>query len=571
MKLFLIDGIGPFFHQDERPLINWSKLPFQNLECDGRFDRGRFAPIRELFRGFCKRVAKLGFNAITLDDLAHLIDRREYPAALRRKISEYRVAYAELFEIALREGLAVYLTSDVMFDLDSAKRRRRPSVASIVRLLERGCHEVFAKFPEVAGIIFRLGEADSGDWQGDFRSDVALRSPKDARRFIKSLLPCFERHGKNMIVRTWSVGMYELGDLIWNRNTFSKVFDGIESKRLIISMKHGESDFFRFLPVNKLFFRSNHQKIIELQARREYEGFGEYPAFIGWEYQAYAAQLASARNVVGCSIWCQTGGWSAFRRLTFIERSSLWSELNTVVALRIFKEKLTVQEAVAEYFHGRFSDAQVELFLELLRLSDEVLRELLYLDDFSSRKIFFRRVRVPPVLWVYWDRIIVNHLMRKILRTFVLDGNLAVTMGRGALRKIRAMQRIADTLELTDTGLDFQYHTFQILSVAREYYLLPFSTERVRRLERLKERYEQRYKARYEVALDFKKLPVSRERLERILSLFLRDKRGYRLIKDRVIGASLSIILSRILGHLEGEWIPRFATERAMGLRAIFK
>ncbi len=34
MSLLLIDGIGPFFRDDRRTRINWSKIPFDALECD---------------------------------------------------------------------------------------------------------------------------------------------------------------------------------------------------------------------------------------------------------------------------------------------------------------------------------------------------------------------------------------------------------------------------------------------------------------------------------------------------------------------------------------------------------
>ena len=57
-------------------------------------------------------------------------------------------------------------------------------------------------------------------------------------------------------------------------------------------MKHGESDFFRYLPLNRSFFRVKQRKLLELQARREYEGAGEYPSFIGWDCERFAEELS---------------------------------------------------------------------------------------------------------------------------------------------------------------------------------------------------------------------------------------------------------------------------------------
>jgi hypothetical protein len=59
--------------------------------------------------------------------------------------------------------------------------------------------------------------------------------------------------------------------------------------------------------LNKAFFHVKQAKIIELQARREYEGAGEFPSYIGADCEHFARELEGAENMVGMSIWCQTG------------------------------------------------------------------------------------------------------------------------------------------------------------------------------------------------------------------------------------------------------------------------
>lgn len=570
MQLRIIDAIGPFFLGYDKPLINWSKIPFDNLEQANQFDWHKFSAISAAFAEFCGKAALLGFNAITLDDLAHIVQHSAYPNKLCEKISHYRQAYKRLFAIANQHKLQVLLTSDVMFFHASTAKLYRKGFVHTIDFLSTGLEQAFAEFPEIAGIIFRLGESDSSDVTSDFRSRVVVRDAQKARQLIVELLPIFEKHKRSLVVRTWSIGMYSIGDLIWNRNTFWKVFKEVDSPQLIISMKYGESDFFRFLPLNKIFFYSDHKKIIELQARREYEGFGEFPSFVGWEYERYAKKLAQAKNVVGFTVWCQTGGWTAFRKLTFLSNSSLWNELNTYVSLKIFGAGLSADQAVEQFYKERFGDQHWIVFLDLLKLSDEVIRELLYLDEFSGKKIFFRRIRVPPVIWVYWDRIVVNHLMRKILRNYVSDARAVISKSHSALKKIEKMKELAAQLNLQDTGLDFQYDTFQILSAAREYYLLPFSPEIVKRLKLLKSEYEQRYPLHYKVDLDFRNFGLSSRKLSRILSLFLRDKRGYRLF-DYVVLNYLLKYLYPLTKRWEKKWLPDFAKQRALGIKAIFK
>ena len=143
-------------------------------------------------------------------------------------------------------------------------------------------------FPEVAGVIVRIGESDGKDVHDDFRSQLVLKTPEQARAFLQEMLPVFERHGRRLIFRTWTVGAYPIGDLMWHRDTFARVFEGITSPALVVSMKYGESDFFRYLPLNRNFFRTPLAKIVELQSRREYEGCGEYPNFTGWLHERFA-------------------------------------------------------------------------------------------------------------------------------------------------------------------------------------------------------------------------------------------------------------------------------------------
>ena len=215
MELFLIDAIGPFFRGCGRMRVNWSKIPFMDL-LDASPDD--WAAIGEELREFARQVSAQGYNAVTLDDLAHLA-----PHPL---------------------------------------------------------HE-----PEVADRIDFL--------RGKFTG------------FFDML------HGKDLIFRTWTVGAHRIGDLIWHRGTLEKTLEGLDSPNLIVSMKHGEGDFFRYLPLNR----------------------------------AFAA-------------------------------------------------------------------------LELLDHADTVIRELLYIRDFARQKLFFRRVRIPPLLHVYWDSLFINHGVRKVMRIF---------------------------------------------------------------------------------------------------------------------------------------------------------
>jgi hypothetical protein len=569
MRLFLFDGIGPFFLGDRRRRVNWSKAPFTELDAADDPLRTVFPRIIEGFRTLAARAAGLGFNAVSLDDLAHLADHASYDDALRRKLDAWREGYRCLFDIAEENGLSVYLTTDAGIATADAPRAPMPRQATV--RLRAATTQVFALFPQVRGIILRIGECDAKDVRGIFRSRLCIRTAAEARRMITDLVSVFAAAERLLIVRTWTVGVHHVGDLIWNRDTYDRTFEGLEHPCLAVSMKYGESDFYRFLPLNKLFFRGHCQKIIELQARREYEGAGEFPSFVGWDYERYLRQLQGVRNMIGAWIWIQTGGWSTFRRLTYLRDSSVWNEINAFVTLRLARDGVTTEQAVEAYWRThRRGDGWCKL-LVLLRLSDEVIKELFYIDQLARRKLFFRRVRVPTLLSVFWDLILVNHSLRKFLRCLVEDGEDSVLQGWAALSKIRVMQRLAGELGLPERDMAFMYDTFEILAAAREYYFGTFDPAIVRRIEDLKRAYKAKYRlCRYGVRLDFSPFHFPRWRLRVLLALWLRDRRGYRIM-DRILMVQFLSLLSPVFLLTRHRTTAEVVNNRAMGLRKVMK
>lgn len=568
-SLFILDAIGPFFRGIRAPRVNWSKIPFAHLEHNGRVDRPRFAAIRDDFARLCDRAAAYGFNALSLDDLAHLVDHPAYPRRLRERIAAYTEEYRGLFRLAAERGLQVFLTTDIMFFNETLDRELGRDLSRTVGFLSHHIAQVFREHPEVAGLITRIGESDGLDVEGDFHSRLTIRNPREARRCIDGLLPVFERYDRRWIFRTWSVGAYRIGDLIWNRVTFRRTFDGIASRHLVVSMKYGESDFFRYLPLNKQFYRGHLPRIVELQARREYEGAGQFPSFIGADYERYRNQLRDAPNLSGAMVWCQTGGWMRFRRITFGADSPVWNEINTWVSVRLFRDGVSSADAVESWRRACAPQLDGPRLLWLLRLSEEVVGELLYVDDFARQKVFFRRLRVPPLLSVFWDHVLVNHPMRQFLRCFVKEGEEKILQGQRALEKIREMQRLAGELGLPEADLAFMYDTFAILAAAREYYFREFSPEIVGKLTRMRTDYRSRHSVRYAVHLDFRPVRLKRDRLRWILKVLFRQQRGYRLI-DRLFTIRL---LGWIYPLLRGRvnLLPDFSRKQAMGIDTLFK
>ena len=570
MELFLIDGIGPFFQGYHRKKINWSKIPFAHLKTEGQARHEQFRAIRQDLSEFACNVAKQGYNAVTLDDVNHLITHPWYDAALNARITVLQEEYRSLFEILRCHGLAIYITMDMFSSTAAVREKLGNSPKAINDFVSELVDRFLTEFPEVAGVIVRIGESDGRDVKDDFRSELQIRTPKMLNRFLHILLPVFERHNKKVILRTWTVGAYSVGDLIWHRDTLATAIDGIDTDAFILSMKYGESDFFRYLPLNKSFFRTKVQKLIELQARREYEGAGEFPAFIGSDYEHYARELRSAENMVGISVWCQTGGWLPFRRLAFIGKGSIWTEINSAVTLRLFRDNCTVEQALQD----NYPDMDVAALGQLLRLSEEVIHELYYQEEFARQKLFFRRVRIPPLTGVYWNTIFINNSMRKLLRYFVQDPESCVRAGYAALSKIDDMREQAERLKLPVDDIDFMKDTLGILALAREYYFQDNDEEIHDKIKRAKKQYKKKYpktgRPRYAIKANFEPFKMRPLFMNWSLAILLRRERGYRLV-DQVFTVHLLSLVYRLVKKRRTKLIPKFARKSAMGVDVVLK
>jgi hypothetical protein len=213
-------------------------------------------------------------------------------------------------------------------------------------------------------------------------------------------------------------------------------------------------------------------------------------------------------------------------------------------------------------------------YVEFFRLCDEVIKEVLYVEDFASQKIFFRRVRVPTLVGVYWNHIFINHSIRKLLRHFVGDPEASVQQAGAGLGKLERMEAIAEELRLPVDDITFMRRTFEILVLARSYYLMPFDDTIRSRLKKAKKAYKAAYprgsRFRYKVHLSFKPFRVRRRFLGWMFALVFRQRRGYRLV-DHVFTLHLLSRIYRLLRRRRPKLVPKFARKTAMGIDTVFR
>jgi hypothetical protein len=277
--------------------------------------------------------------------------------------------------------------------------------------------------------------------------------------------------------------------------------------------------------------------------------------------------------MAGISVWCQTGGWHRFRRLAFLEGNKhpdTWIRLNTAAAIHIFRYRKSVEQSVVEMV----GEERAPATLQLLRHADTLILQLLYIEDFARQKLFFRRVRIPPLLNVYWDCLFINHAVSKTLRHFVPDPERALRSGEGAATLFPEMIRLAREAQLPVADIEHMRDFFAILVLARRYYFLPFDEELAERIRGAKKEYKKRYPAtereRYRIKVSFEPFKVKRRTLSWAASLLLRKKRGYRVI-DHLFTLHLIGYLFRLFKPRNPKAMPKFLRKSAMGIDSLFR
>ncbi len=95
MDLFIIDAIGPFFRGYEKRRINWSKIPFVHLAKAGETEWQR---IEDDLRRLAWQITEQGYNAVTLDDLAHLAPHPLHEPEIAGQITIFRKNFGRFFQ-----------------------------------------------------------------------------------------------------------------------------------------------------------------------------------------------------------------------------------------------------------------------------------------------------------------------------------------------------------------------------------------------------------------------------------------------------------------------------------------
>lgn len=224
---------------------------------------------------------------------------------------------------------------------------------------------------------------------------------------IDTLLAVCTAFDRQLIVRTWTLGIGEVGDLLWSPERYTAVFAGYHNSHLLVSIKHTPADFFRLLPPNPTIGLPGPRQIIEVQNRREYELFGLVPAGVVELHSAAIRRAEATRTCIGLWAWNSTGGWGGGKASIGPDGWNIWTEASSALTGMLASHPEHDGRAfVRSWFAQRlaryrpeFGEAVADAYI----LSERLIEQGWYFGHAPGMK----RVRglvLPPLLWVWWMR-----------------------------------------------------------------------------------------------------------------------------------------------------------------------
>ncbi|KJQ53377.1 hypothetical protein [Microbacterium sp. SA39] len=428
-------------------------------------DQDALAEAYEDYDAFLRRVIADGYNAVAFPGFVEFVTFDDVEGVYADgdshvdKALALREAFGPFWDRAEELGMQVFLRTDMLTltsPLEAYLTDRFGSLDTaspeLWEVYTAGLDELYAAEPALDGVLVRIGEAgrvyDVEGW--DYHSSLAVTTPEAVRAMLTALTSQAEDSGREVIFRTWSVGVGEVGDMHTNVESYEAVLGGIDSPALIVSTKYTLGDFYSWLPLNDTLRQGDHRRIIEFQSRREFENNGAFPNDLGAEY-AWALQelLASNDRIEGIWAWAQDGGpWRAGPMILY-GKAGFWqlADLNSQLAVSLARDPdADPAEVTAGWAREWFSDdpATVQAIADAMALSRTAIEHGLYIAPFAEQRVSAIGLEPPPMMWIFeWDILTGDSAVLDVMYTISRDRfGEAVAGGDVASDAVEQMQAL---------------------------------------------------------------------------------------------------------------------------------
>ena len=430
------------------------------------------------FDVFIRHSLANGYSAVAFPGLVEYVTFDDAPDGPvyaegddhRAKALALREAFGPFWDRADELGMKVFLRTDMLTlttPLEGYLTDRFGSLdtanPALWDVYAAGLDELYAAEPALDGVLIRIGEAgrvyDVKGW--DVYSALAVTSVDSVRAMLDALTAQAEASDREVIFRTWSVGVGAVGDMHTNPASYEAVLGGIDSPALIVSTKYTLGDFYSWLPLNTTLEQGQQRRIVEFQSRREFENFGAFPNDLGPEYQFALQRLLAANDrIEGIWTWTQDGGpWRA-GPMTLYLKAGFWQlyELNTMLAADLARDPGTDVAGVTEdWAREWFSDdpATVSAIVEAMSSSRPAIEQGMYIEPFAEQRVFAIGLEPPPMMWIFeWDILTGDSAVLDVIYAISRDatgGDLDAAIAGGA-QAVADVEDMRESISSTDAA-----------------------------------------------------------------------------------------------------------------------
>jgi hypothetical protein len=428
------------------------------------------------FDVFLKHSLANGYNAVAFPGLVEYLTFDDAPDGPvyaddddhRAKALALREAFAPFWDRADELGVDVFLRTDMLTLTTPLEEYLTDRIGSLDTadpalwdVYTTGLDELYAAEPALDGVLIRIGEAgrvyDVEGW--DVYSKLAVTSVDSVRTMLDALTTQAEASEREVIFRTWSVGVGAVGDMHTSDASYEAVLGGIDSPALIVSTKYTLGDFYSWLPLNATLAQGEQRRIVEFQSRREFENFGAFPNDLGPQYQYALTQLlADNPRIEGVWTWTQDGGpWRA-GPMTLYLKAGFWQlyELNTVLAADLARDPdADVGRITQDWAREQFSyePDTVRAIGEAMALSRPAIEQGMYIQPFAEQRVFAIGLEPPPMMWIFeWDILTGDSAVLDVMYAISRDataGDIEQAIAGGE-QAVRDAERMRDLIASTD-------------------------------------------------------------------------------------------------------------------------
>lgn len=471
-------------------------------------DEAELVAVEEQFRNYVQRMIGYGYNGIIFNGFLEYVnfDKVGDGHAIYGPESEYRArhlalqeAFGRLMRYADEMGMRVLLKTDMLaltpplqsyFEQElGAIDPADPRLWEVYRL---GMAELYETLPAVDGMMIRIGEAGAiynlEGW--DYYSSLDVTTEPAVQTMLRTFAEVAARYDKEVVFRSWSVGVGEVGNMHTNPETYRQVLGPVEAPNLAVSTKYVMGDFYSYLPLNPTLSSGDEARIVEFQARREFEGFNAFPNYLGPLHQTAIQTFARDNpNVNGVWVWTQDGGPLRAGPRSLYPFHGFWQLIDDSVYATgrlAWEPDADLAEVTEAWVRRTFTTEPqaVQNLVELFFLSRKAVRDGFYIAPFRKQQVFALGLEPPPQMWIFeWDIVSGSNSALVLVNLGVGEAvDQAVAGGFHAVNVVEQMEALLAQIDpdafhdpalyqQLEASLAYEHDLFQTLAWYRQAFL----------------------------------------------------------------------------------------------------